>query len=290
VTLLRTVSRTLFPAILVLSVIPLLLTPTVSTQSLTTITSWTTTTSQVTSTSYTTFAAATTSITSMTTTTDSYSFTLPAQQQRRCFYDYVNGTFKAGERVVGKVTVDVDTIDFFVMSKNQLLEFSHGYCDQEVSAYVKAINVKSYVLDWVVPSDGEYDFVFFSYSSTGPKPQITGSFSVQYALSQLVASTLRSTASTTIMSATTETLSSAYYSTVQTFLGGSTFSIVLLVVAVFVALAVGFVVRASRRRARTTVAVKARTGKEEGKKFCINCGAGLAPNSKFCSKCGSAQS
>jgi hypothetical protein len=191
--------------------------PMTESQTLTTITSWTTITGQVTITSYRPLAVATTSVTSMSTDTHNYTFTIPAQLARHCYFSYANTTLKAGDRVVAKVTVDSDTVDFFVMSKAQLLAFNHSPCDQaqDATTYVKALDIKSYVVNWVVPLDGEYDFVFFSYSPSLPKPKITGSISVQYIYNQLVASTVYSRASTTMVFASTNTLPSLYYSIIS---------------------------------------------------------------------------
>jgi hypothetical protein len=266
-----------------------------SQQGLTTITSWTTMAGQVTSTSYRTFAVTTTSITSLSTDSHYYTFTIPAQLARHCYFIYANITFKAADRVVGKVTVDSNTIDFYVMSRGQLVAFNHSPCDQaqDATAYVKALDIKSYVLDWVVPSDGEYDFVFSSYSASMPKPKITGAFSVQYILSQLVASTVYSKASTTIQSATTRTISSVYYSTVQSPLDSITSPVSLLIIGVIVGIIVVVALVVVPKREKTRARAE-RTGgpsrTEKEKSFCINCGAELPLKSKFCNKCGSPQS
>jgi hypothetical protein len=256
---------------------------------LTTITSWTTATGQVTSTSYRTFAVATTSVTSMSTDTHNYTFTIPAQLARHCYFTYGNQTFKAGDRVVGKVIVVSNTIDFYIMSRTQLVAFNHSPCDQEGTAYVKALDIKSYVVDWVVPADGEYDFVFFSYSPSASKPQITGSFAVQYIHSQLVASTVYSQTSVTTVSANTRTLTSVYYSTLQNPLGVIASPFWLMIIGVIVGIIVVVVAVVAIPKRRKGAGAKPLETKEQ-KRFCINCGAELPAYSKFCSKCGSAQS
>jgi hypothetical protein len=287
VTILRIALKVLFSTVLILSAVLLLFTSTVGSQSLTTITSWTTATGQVTSTSYRTFAVATTSVTSMSTDTHNYTFTIPAQLARHCYYNYVNATFKAGDRVVGKVIVVSNTVDFYIMSKAQLLTFNHSPCDQEGTGYVKAIDIKSYVVDWVVPTDGEYNFIFSSYSPSMSKPQITGFFAVQYLHSQLVASTVYSQTGVTTVSANTRTLSSVYYSTVQNPLEGITSPSSLMIIGAVVGIlvVVALVAISKRRKGTSTKPVETKGQKH----FCINCGAELPANSKFCNKCGSAQ-
>jgi ribosomal protein L40E len=277
---------------LILSVFLLLLTSPVGSQSLTTVTSWTTATGEVTSTSYTTFAAGTTSITSVTTSIYSNSFTLPAELPRICYFSYVNVTsLKAGERLVGKVVVDYP-LDFYVMSKAQFSQLPRSHCDEEHPALLKASSVKSYTLDWVVPSDGNYYLVFFSYNPSFPQPKITGSLTLQFAESQLIVSTLYTTSSDAVVSATTKTVSSEYYSTVQEALGGSTSYLMLLAIVVVAALIVGAFVMASRRKKPKSVSAEQKGSQaavRAEKQFCVNCDAQLALGSKFCNKCGSAQ-
>jgi hypothetical protein len=257
-------------------------------QSLTTITSWTTVTGQVTSTSYRTFAVATTSVTSTSTATHNYTFTIPAQLARHCYFTYWNATFRAGDRVVGKVIVVSNTIDFYIMSNAQLQSFNHSPCDEEGTGYVKALDIKSYVVDWVVPADGEYNLVFFSYSPSVSKPKITGFFAVQYMHSQLVASTVYSQTGATTVSTSTRTLTSVYYSTVQNPLGGIASPLSLIIVGVIVGIIVVVVAVVAFPKRRKGPGAKPLETKEQ-KRFCINCGAELPANSKFCNKCGSAQ-
>jgi ribosomal protein L40E len=228
-------------------------------------------------------------MTSVTTSFYSYSFTLPAELPRICYYHYVNGSLTAGQRLVGKVVADYP-LDFYVMSTAQFGQLPHSHCEDEHPALLKASYVKSYTIDWVAPSDGNYYLVFYSYNPSAPQPKITGSLSLQFADSQLIVSTLYSTSTGTVVSATTQTLSSVYYSTIQTFPGGSTFYLVVLAVVFLAALVVAFVVRASRRKATTPAATTPRMeALKQEKQFCVNCGAELALGSKFCNKCGSAQ-
>jgi hypothetical protein len=223
----------------------------------------------------------------MSTSTYVYSFTMPAVQPRHCWYDYTYGPLSAGERLVGKVTSEIP-IDFFVMSTDQYNAFSHGSCDQDYSAYVKVSGVKSYSLNWVVPADGDYYFVFFNNPAGSlATSKATGSFSLQFAYGQLATSTIYSQEGTTIQSVTTRTMSSIYYSTVQNPLEGITSPFSLIIIGVIVgvigvAAAVAITKRSKTRETR-------RPSKPSSKTFCMNCGAELPPNSKFCNKCGSAQ-
>jgi ribosomal protein L40E len=285
----------LFSVLLVLSAIALLLTPTVNSQSYTTITSWTTETSQVTSTSYSTFAVGTTTQTSTATNIvmNEYSFTLPALSARACYYADVSGSFHAGDKLDGKVVAS-SVMDFYVMSSAQFQPFSHGRCDQQYPALVTARNViSSYSLNWTVPVDGTYYFVFFNHASWGSGTnQVVGSFSLENSESQSSTLTLTgwSTASNLITFAMTMTASSVYSSTVQTFPWSNlptNYIEYLVVIVVLAAIALGAIF-ISGKRARKPTAAKAKA--EKGVQFCINCGAELPPRSKFCNKCGSAQS
>jgi ribosomal protein L40E len=148
--------------------------------------------------------------------------------------------------------------------------------------------VSSYSLDWTVPTDGKYYFVFFNYAPSGQGAfQAIGTFSLQYPVSESATLTLSSTVGNSIVFTTAETLSSEYSSTVQPFPWSSllmSYIGYLVVIAVLAAIVVGAIL-ISGRRAREPTIVEARKGVQ----FCTNCGAELRPGSKFCNKCGSAQ-
>jgi hypothetical protein len=287
--------RIVLSMLLVLPAIALLLTPSVSSQSYTTITSWTTETSQVTSSTYSTFAVATTTLTSTVTNTYNYSFTIPALSARACHYNYIAfANLTAGDRLVGQV-VTSSVMDFYVMSSAQFQGF-HGPCNKQYPALVTANNVvSSYSLDWVVPADGTYYFVFFNYASWGQGTnQVVGSFSLEFLVPVSYPYSRYTTMTHLITFAITETAGSMYSSTVQTSPWSSlpmTYIEYLVVIVVLGAIAVGAILL-SGKRARKPAAAKAR-GKVKAKKevqFCINCGAELPRDSKFCNRCGSAQS
>jgi hypothetical protein len=264
---------------------------TANSQSYTTFTSLTTTTARVGSTSYTTFAASTATMTSASTSTYIYSFTMPAEAPHACYYDDTYGTFSAGEKLVGKVTSPIP-IDFFIMSTDQFNAFAHGRCEHEYASLLKAKATVSYSLDWVVPSDGDYYFVFFNNPQGGQGSSAAhGSFSLELASSETVTSTIYSESSVMIHSTTTGTLRSLYVSTVQNYLGGIGFPISLLVIGVIVIILIIVAIAVIRkRRQRTGTARRKKTRKpREEKSYCINCGAELSPGSKYCNNCGAAQ-
>jgi hypothetical protein len=272
---LGTARKALLPVLLALSVIPLILTSPVSSQAYVTVTSWTTETSQVTTTSYGTSAVATQTLTSTVTNTHDYSFTLDALPARDCDYDDLNGTFHAGDTLIGKVATNA-LMDFYVMSSEQFHQFALGSCNRQYPALVAAKKIfLSYSLYWVVPSDGIYYFVFFNYASWGSGAnEVIGSFSLEYPVSQSATLTLRMRMSESIVFATAETLSTVYPSTVHAppdlVLPMSLF-LYLVVIVVLEAIAIGTLIS------------------QEEMRFCVNCGAVLPLDSKSCNKCGSAQ-
>jgi hypothetical protein len=272
---LRTFPKALLPALLALSVISLFLTPSVTSQAYVTITSKTTETGQVTTTSYGTSAIATQTLTSTVTNIHDYSFTLPALPARDCDHDDVNGTFNAGDRLIGKVVTN-GIMDFYVMSSDQFHQFVLGSCNRQFPALVAARKViSSYSLYWVVPADGVYYFVFFNYASWGSGTnQVVGSFTLENPVSRSATLTLRMKVSQSTVIATPETLTAVYHSTLQIspdlVLPMSLF-VYLVVIVVLEAIAIGTMIS------------------EKEMQFCVNCGAVLPLDSKSCNKCGSAQ-
>jgi hypothetical protein len=265
----------LLSTLLALSVIPLLLTPPVSSQTYVTITSRTTETGQVTTTSYGTSDIATQTITTTATNTYHYSFSLPALPARDCDYDYVNGTFHAGDILVGKVVTNA-IMDFYVMSSDQFHQVVLGSCSIKYSALLVARRVlSSYSLYWVVPADGVYYFVFFNYASWGSGTgQPVGSFTLESSVNQSSTLTLRTRVTQSTVVATVTTLSSSYLSTVQSPSGlilPMSFFVYLVTIVVLEAIAIGTLIS------------------EEEMRFCANCGAVLPSDSKTCKECGSAQ-
>jgi hypothetical protein len=257
-------------------VISLLLAPPVSSQAYVTITSWTTETGQVATTSYGTSDIATQTLTSTVTNTHHYSFNLPALPARDCDFDYFNGTFHAGDRLVGRVVTNA-IMDFYVMSSDQFHQLALGSCNVKYPALVAARKlVTSYSLYWVVPADGVYYFVFFNYASWGSGTnQVVGSFTVESSASQSSTLTLRVRVTQSAVIATATTLSSSYLSNVPLSSPGlilpMSFFVYLVIIVVLEAIAIGTMIS------------------EEEMRFCANCGAVLPSDSKSCKKCGSAQ-
>jgi ribosomal protein L40E len=238
----------------------------------------------------------TTTQTSTVTATESVTFTIPELSPNYCYYTYVNDTFKAGVRLLGKVTTN-SVMDFYVMSSAQYQAFRRSHCGDTVPAYVSAQSVaSSYSLDWTVPVDDMYYFVFYNYAPSGQGAgQVVGTFALQEPMIQVATFTLKSTSSGSNVLAITKTMSSVFSSTiVQPSM--PSMELLLGIIVILAALA-GIVVVAFQRRGKSRSQLTAEvTRKPEatikpGKdtKFCINCGAELPSTSKFCNKCGSAQ-
>lgn len=287
--------------LLVLSAVPLLVTQTVSSQSLTTITSWTTVTNQSTSTSYSTFVVATTTQTSTVTMTSIHSFSLPAADPQHCYYNYAQGTFKAGDRLVGLVTSST-AIDFYLMSTDQFSKFPK-VCGRTVSSFIDgAYSAVSHSFDLVVSADGVYYFVMDNYGAFGSSQggaEATGVLKLQYPGSQSVTLTLYSTLNGSNVFVNTQTSGSPYYSTVTQPFAWITENPVYLILGIVIVVSiviVGALVVSGLRMSRPTavkakrqVKVEATKKAEKETQFCMNCGAELPLKSKFCNKCGSAQ-
>jgi hypothetical protein len=180
--------QTLFSVLLLFSVVAVLLTPTASSQTHTTITSWTTETGWATKIN----GVGTTTVTStLETTTDIQSLTVPARYPGHCGGIYFPVTFNAGDRLVGKLT-SANIIDFYVMSTDQFNKFhNESYCVEQQIALVGVRNIATYSLDWVAPSDGDYYFLFLNMATQ----DVPVSISLQYPVSEKVTSTLYSTLS-----------------------------------------------------------------------------------------------
>ena len=233
--------------LLFLSAAPLLVTQTVSSQSYTTFTSLKTVTNQVTGTSYSTFVAATTTQTSKGTLTYDYTFSIAGAA---CYYDYVPANFKAGDRIVGKVATN-SLMEFFVMDSDQYTAFSHGSCGGDYAADVKASNFLSYSLNWVVPADGDYYFVFFNYAPAGQGAgEVIGTLDLIYPGSKLVTLALYSTLSGSNVFVTTETVGSLQTTTISPLFGWITANPPYLVLGIGVAVVIVGVLVISGLRAR----------------------------------------
>ena len=252
--------RFFFSALLVLSVVSLGLVPVaVVGQAFTTVTSWTTRTGVTTSTGYSTVAVATSNVTSTSTTTV-YSLEISATKERWCYWEEVNGTYVAGDRLVGQLTAN-NQIDFIVMSQAQ-----HDYfmlptvqCPQWASLHgdVEAKGIGLYALEWVVPADGTYYFMFLNFANGGGEPTVSLTFSLQHPVRWQVAVTVYHTSTTLTTLETVETQSSVYSTQVSAPLGGSGLYAAFVAIVV---LAVAVVVVFMKRRNGQVTAGTARSG------------------------------
>lgn len=206
---LRPISRASTSALLILSVIPLLLTPPVASQSFTTIVSWTTVTDQLTSTQYRTLTVATSSMTGTVTRTllDS-PFTVKEASSGRCSYQPADYTASSGERLVGKLTSE-NPLNFYLLSKDQFSKYQSAACGQKVDAILFVPSTTSYSLDWVAPQDGTYYFVFENYGSVQNR-DVKGTFTLYGVRVQPTSVTVYSTASTEVRYTTIRSISSIY--------------------------------------------------------------------------------
>jgi hypothetical protein len=278
-------------ALLLLAVSVVVLAPMAGSQTLTTITSLTTATHEVTSTSYSTAAVRTTTATSTVNETilSLTTFTVESAEPRVCHtYHFTYDAF-AGERLQGRWTSNY-VINFYLLSESNYAKYK--YCTQPGPTYIKITSARSYSLNWVVPENGTLYFVFENYASGSLLSEgRTVSFELYTVGPQTSTSVQYSTASAESVLRSTVTLSSVYYSTVQSTAEGITSSTTLMVIGLVVGILIVITILIIMKRQKRPVLAKTEKPSSVGeqKRFCINCGAELPPGSKFCTKCGSTQ-
>jgi hypothetical protein len=179
---------------------------------LTTITSLYTRTAQVTSTQYTYYAASTTTIvlTDTSEVRSSQAFTVPPATSELCYWYHLQYTHARGQRILGSVSSSPSTY-FFVMNAGQYAAHTSGAAGRTCASYrpralVSAISISSYNLDFVVPEDGEYHYVF--YNPTKELAVVT--FRLWMEEAQTATSVLSGTRTLASAYTTTQTLSSVY--------------------------------------------------------------------------------
>jgi len=267
--------------------------PTTSSQSFTTITSWTTVTDVVTSTQHSTMVVSTTVVTSTATNTllrdTEKPFTVKAATSGGCQFLPVTYNAVAGQRLFGYVTSDKG-LNFYLMSKDQFIRYEEAGCGQKVDAHLFIAETTSYTLDWVVPQDGTYYFIFENYGSARNQ-DVKGTFALYNIRLQTTTLTVYSTFSTEIEYTTTRSFSSVYSTPIsQPFpIGDNQMGVIALLL---LAVPLGLVFAALRRRAskmprasatRPVVVPPAPT------QFCENCGRQISAGTLYCQSCGDKQ-
>lgn len=176
-----------------------------------------------------------------------FSFTVPGASGTplKCYFSYFQGKYSAGQRLLGSLIAD-NRINFYVMSDDQERAFAVAPCGIAYAALVTAEDVASYSLDWIVPADGKYWFVFFNFArsvlSTGYVPDVIGSFSLRFSIV--------SATSTVVIFATTVTESSEYSEQVSAFWSPeNTINRVFVVIAVIAAIVAFAVLRRKKTAA-----------------------------------------
>ena len=266
-----------------------------SSQNFTTTTSWTTVTTVVTSARHSTLVATTvmTGTATRTLLTDTEtSFTVEAATSGGCHYRHVTYDAVAGQRLVGDLTSD-KPLNFYLMSKNQFVRYGQAACGEKVDAYLFIAETKSYTLDWVVPQDGAYYFIFENYGSARNQ-DVKGTFALYEVLLQPTTLTVYSTASAEIEYTTTMSLSSVYSTQISqpfSIVENQTVVIAVLLFAVLFGLVFVTLRRKARKMSHVPAArpVAAPSSPVQGQAFCENCGKPIRAGSTFCPVCGDQQ-
>jgi len=266
--------------------------PTTS-QSFTTITSWTTVTDVVTSTQLSTMVVSTTVVTSTATNTllrdTEKPFTVKAATPGGCQFLPVTYNAVAGQRLVGYVTSDKG-LNFYLMSKDQFIRYEEAGCGQKVDAHLFIAETTSYTLDWVVPQDGTYYFIFENYGSARNQ-DVKGTFALYDISLQTTTSTVYSTFSTEIEYTTTRSFSSVYSTPIsQPFpIGDNQMGVIALLL---LAVPLGLVFAALRRRASKMPRASETPPVDvppAPMQFCENCGRQISAGTLYCQSCGDKQ-
>lgn len=248
----------------------------------TTITSLETTTiAQTISSSY----AVDTSYQTFTTTDTIYSSTihLTGPGDGYCSLKSITFSGSKGQHLVVQLQSPI-AFYFFVLTEASFQKWSQQrYCDVKVPAVDKQKEIKTYSKDLVLPTDGDYRFLFELWDTNDSTDvQLTASI-----YPTIVTST------STIYTVTAETRSSAVSRSsliVQTVqepmsIGGAPPEVTWLIIGIIlIVIAVGAFL-ALRRRTGEKVKGLAATGVGSGQ-FCMNCGTELLRNAEFCRKCG----
>ena len=267
--------------------------PTTSNQSFTTITSWTTVTDVVTSTQLSTMVVSTTVVTSTATNTllrdTEKPFTVKAATSGGCQFLPATYNAVAGQRLVGYVTSDKG-LNFYLMSKDQFIRYEEAGCGQKVDAYLFIAETTSYALDWVVPQDGTYYFIFENYGSARNQ-DVKGTFALYDIRLQTTTLTVYSTFSTEIEYTTTRSFSSVYSTPIsQPFpIGDNQMGVIALLL---LAVPLGLVFAALRRRASKmprASATRPVAVPPAPTQFCENCGRQISAGTFYCQSCGDKQ-
>ncbi len=178
------------------------------------------------------------------------SFMVPAATSESCYWNSFHYPHIKGQRILGSI-ISNPNIQFYVMNarqfdahRNRMVRTCTGYSP---SALVAAIGIGSYNLDFLVPEDGDYYYVFWNPS----KEFAWGTFSLWTEEPQVTSSLVFGTKTLVSMYTTTQTLVSVYSTkTSEPFSIGSYVGLpIIAVVAIVGVIAAGCAILIYRRTA-----------------------------------------
>jgi ribosomal protein L40E len=251
---------------------------------LTTVTSLQTYTTTVTSASYGVYSAGVTYITSTQKGT-LYSGPIPitpTESNYECIYDNLPFTVKRGDHITGQLSSN-SSVSFYIMSEDQFKTWLNRRRCPVVSAWISKEGIISYEIDWTVPQDGQYEFLFLNFS-----PQKTANVEFDVSLAGSLSVTVLTS---TVYSSTTQMFTSTFTGTLtsvstQQVQNPSPVPYVWVVAAVIAAVVAIVAVALYRRRSRPAVPSPAATSRAPSEMFCRKCGAKIPRDSTFCLECG----